>query len=67
MVQVFVNGVMLQLKGDKTGDCYFSGDGGTTARAFASIASTDTLHWNGSVAGYQLEATDEITLVYETA
>lgn len=67
MVQVFVNGIMVYLKGDKTGECYFSGDGGTTARTFASIVSTDTLHWNGSVAGYQLEATDSITLVYETA
>lgn len=67
MVQVFVNGVMVELKGDKTAECFFSGDNGTTARALTAIASTDTLHWNGSVAGYQLEASDEITLVYETA
>lgn len=67
MVQVFINGIMVELKGDKTGDCWFSGDGGTTARAFANIASTDVLYWNGSIAGYQLEATDKITLVYETA
>ena len=67
MVQVFVNGVMAELKGDKTADCYFSADGGTTARALTAIAANDVLYWNGSVAGYELEATDKITLVYETA
>lgn len=67
MVQVFVNGVMLELKGDKTGDCYFSVDGGTTARTIANIVANDILYWNGSTAGYELEATDKITLVYETA
>jgi len=67
MVQVFVNGIMVELKGDKTGECYFSADGGTTARTISNIAQNDILYWNGSVAGYQLEATDKITLVYETA
>ena len=67
MVQVFVNGIMVELKGDKTADCYFSGDGGSTARTLTAIASTDTLHWNGSIAGYQLEITDKITLLYESA
>ena len=67
MVQVFVNGVMAELKGDKTADCYFSADGGSTARALTAIAANDILYWNGSVAGYELEATDKITLVYETA
>ena len=67
MVQVFVNGVLAELSHLKTKDCYFSADGGTTARALNAIASADTLYWNGSVAGYQLEATDKITLVYETA
>lgn len=67
MAQVFVNGVMVELKGDKTGSCYFSADGGSTARTIANIVANDVLYWNGSVAGYQLEATDKITLVYETA
>lgn len=67
MVQVFVNGMMQELKGDKTGDCFFSSDGGTTAVTLSNIAATNTLHWNGSVAGYQLDATDKLTLVYETA
>lgn len=67
MVQVFVNGMMQELKGDKTGDCFFSSDGGTTAVTLANIAATNTLHWNGSIAGYQLDTSDKITLVYETA
>lgn len=67
MVQVFVNGMMQELKGDKTGDCFFSSDGGTTAVTLSNIAATNTLHWNGSVAGYQLDTTDKLTLVYETA
>lgn len=67
MVQVFVNGIMQQLKGDKTGDCYFSADGGTTARALTAIAQNDILYWNGSTAAFQLETNDKITLVYETA
>lgn len=67
MVQIFVNGIMQELKGDKTGDCFFSSDGGTTAVTISNIAATNTLHWNGTTAGYELDATDKITLVYETA
>lgn len=64
MVGVLVNGVQMNLKGDKTGDCYFSDDGGTTARALTAITSGDSLHWNGSVAGFQLDANDRISLNY---
>ena len=68
MVMIFVNGMQQELgQGVKTKDCYFSADGGTTARAIDAIASGDTLYWNGSIAGYQLEATDKISMVYETA
>ena len=68
MVMIFVNGMQQELgQGVKTKDCYFSADGGTTARAVSAIASGDTLYWNGSIAGYQLEATDKISMVYETA
>lgn len=67
MVQVFVNGFMVHLKSDKTGDCYFSSDAGVTARTIPNIALGDVLYWNGSIAGYQLDNTDKITLVYETA
>lgn len=64
-VSVLVNGIQ-QTLGDavKTKDCYFSVDGGTTARAIAAIVAGDTLYWNGSVASYQLAATDVIDFDY---
>lgn len=65
-VQVFINGALQNMTGDKVGDCYFSNDGGTTARALGAIVSSDTLHWNGSVAGFELATTDKVTLIYET-
>jgi hypothetical protein len=66
MVNVIVNGIMQELgQGVKTKDCYFSADGGSTARAISAIAANDTLYWNGSVAGFQLDTNDKITLSYE--
>ena len=66
MVNVVVNGIMQELgQGVKTKDCYFSADGGSTARAISAIAANDTLYWNGSVAGFQLDTNDKITLSYE--
>lgn len=68
MVDVSVNGVLVELgQGVKTKDCYFSGDGGTTARAISAIVATDTLFWVGSVAGYELAVTDKISLTYTVA
>jgi len=64
--KVEVNGVGV-LVGDGTKvavEAYFSGDAGANARAFSAIVATDTLHWNGSVAGYQLAASDRIDLFY---
>jgi hypothetical protein len=67
-VNVYVNGVRVELGGDKTKDCFFSDDAGITARALSAIDAADTLHWRGSSAGYQLDAaTDSIALVYDTA
>ena len=64
-IQVFVNGIKVTLgSGVKTKDCYFSGDGGTTAKTYATMAGGDTLYWVGSVAGYQLDATDRIDFDY---
>lgn len=65
-VLVFVNGQLQNLTGDKLGDCYFSADGGTTARALTSIVSGDELIWNGNNAGFDLDNTnDKVTLAYE--
>jgi hypothetical protein len=64
-VAVSVNGLHQNLgDGDKTHDCYFSGDTGTTARAMSAIVATDVLYWNGSIAGYQLATTDKIDFEY---
>lgn len=64
-VAVMVNGIRYEV-GDavKTKDCYFSGDAGANARAIAAIVATDTCHWVGSVAGFELAATDEMDWDY---
>lgn len=66
-VKVEVNGVNASVgDGTKLGvECYFSGDGGTTARTISDIQSGDQLYWNGSVAGYQLSGSDRITFRYD--
>jgi hypothetical protein len=64
-VKVTINGDEPEVgNGLKTKDCYFSGDSGATARAFNTIISTDKLHWNGSIAGYQLAITDKVSFEY---
>jgi len=65
-VQILVNGVNVNLgDGAKDQACYFSVDGGTTARAIADIEGGDLLYWNGSIAGYELDGTDEIDVIYD--
>ena len=64
-VQVMVNGVQADLgDGVKTKDCYFSGDAGTTARAIEDVVAGDTIHWVGSVAGFELDADDRLDFNY---
>lgn len=65
-VTVRLNGQAREL-GDETAECYFSADGGTTARAIADIALGDLLYWNGSVAGFQLAVTDVLDFDYDEA
>lgn len=64
-IEVIVGGIMVEV-GDavKTKDCYFSGDSGSTARAIADIVAGDELYWNGSIAGYELNASFEIDFNY---
>jgi len=66
-VSVSVNGVEYRVgNGTKAGvPCYFSGDGGVTARATGTIVAGDFLYWNGSVAGFQLDGSDRIDFEYE--
>lgn len=69
-IGVQVNGVSY-LVGDGTkvaADCYFSGNGGTTARALRSVVAGDLLYWQGSIAGFELSAvTDKISFIYEVS
>lgn len=68
LVLVQLNGVTCSLAlapGDKaTSEFYFSGDNGSTARAIANVVAGDKLFFNGAVAGYGLDSTDRISLVY---
>jgi hypothetical protein len=72
-VSVYVNGI-LQFLGNGTAsgsvDCYFSGDGGTTARYINAIQSGDTLYWNADLdntqgAGFALSPTDRVDILYQ--
>ena len=67
-VQVLVNGASVELgDGSKLKDCYFSSDGGTTARDISDITAGDSLYWNGDISTYDLAASDEIDLSYDVA
>lgn len=64
-VEVEVNGFGVVVgNASKVADCYFSGDSGTTPRAWNAIVAGDKLYWVGSVAGYQLDGNDRITFKY---
>ena len=64
-VAVMVNGQICHVgDGVKTTECYFSGDGGTTARLIDDIVSGDTLHWNGSVAKYEIATSDRLEFLF---
>lgn len=77
-VAVFVNGVEVPLNrvgGTATGRldgvtandgkayCYFSSNGGTTAKAVSDFVAGDTLYWNGGVAGYDVVHTGNADLI----
>lgn len=65
-VAVKINGIEVNLgDGAKDSACYFSNDGGETAKTIANIEAGDILYWNGSIAGYQLDNTDDIDISYQ--
>lgn len=67
-VSVTVNGLGANLgDGAKDEPCYFSSDDGTTAKEIANISASDTLYWNGSIAEFELDATDEIDIIYQAS
>lgn len=65
-VSVTVNNVGVTIgDGVKVGvGVYFSNDSGATALNIADIASGSTVHWNGSVSGYELDSVDRMSLFY---
>ena len=64
-VRILLNGVGQVLgNGVKTKDCYFSADGGVTAKLISSIAAGDTLYWNGIIAGFDLSVLDLVDMDY---
>jgi hypothetical protein len=65
-VQVFLNGIAVtESYGDKTGDVYFSNDGGTTPKSIIDLDAGDELYWNANVTGYNIGSGDLIDMVYE--
>lgn len=65
-VQVYINGVAVtETYGDKTGDVYFSNDGGTTSATQSQLVAGSVLYWNSNNAGFEIGAGDSIDLVYE--
>lgn len=65
IVIVEVNGVPVKLgDGIKTNDCFFSNDGGLTARTMGTIQQNDYLYWNEDTATYPLELDDKISFIY---
>jgi hypothetical protein len=64
-VGVNVNGVAMTVgNGTRSAPCYFSGDGGATARSWSNLQAGDQLYWVGSVALWQLATTDTIDFMY---
>jgi len=67
-IEVRVNGLDANL-GDSSNyqskSCYFSN--GFVVRDFDEIVAGDQLYWNGTFVGFNLDPTDDIDFVYQTA
>lgn len=62
---LFVNGVLMPVgDGSKNAPAYLSDDGGTTAVRYNEANANSKLYWNPSIAGYNLEADDQLTVHY---
>jgi len=67
-VEVSVNGMGVNVgDGIKSKDCYFSVDGGITARLMIDIKANDELFWNSITAGYILDGGDGVDINYQAA
>lgn len=64
-VRITINGVLISVgDGVKNEASYFSNDNGKTARLLNDIQIGDRLFWNGSIAGYQLDTSDNLRFDY---
>lgn len=67
-IRLSVNGAIIEDLGNATKvgvSAYLSSDGGVSALNWRNVVSGSTLHWNGSVAGFQLLAgSDRLSLEY---
>jgi len=66
-IEINVNGAIVDVgNGSKINwPCYFSGDGGVTAKEYVNIVIGDELYWNDVYAGYSLEPSDHIDINYQ--
>jgi hypothetical protein len=64
-VAIRINGIEVNLGGNKLSDCYFSADNGVTAKPIADIEAGDELFWNGLIAQFELDSLDDIDVVYQ--
>jgi hypothetical protein len=44
--------------------CYFTSPDGATTRNATNVRAGDSLRWNGTSAGYELDSNDEIKIIY---
>jgi hypothetical protein len=72
-VSVYVNGIQVTVgDGIKTKDCYFSSDGGVTAKLSDNVLIGDSLYWSYNISGNPISGfdlnsvTDKITFIYLT-
>lgn len=67
-VLVEVNGISTVLYDGSTSvaeaACYFTSPDGTTTRNATNVRAGDSLRWNGTSAGYELDSNDEIKIIY---
>ena len=65
-IVVFINGVNVSVgDGNKNSDCYFSKDGGVTAKSLSGLEYGDLIYWNSSISGYGLDSSvDKISFLY---
>lgn len=64
-INVFINGININVgNGIKTRDCYFSSDGGATAKNFSNLQIGDLLYYNKTISGYKLDNVDKINFDY---